>query len=178
MGDVRRVNIKGLGLVAGVAMVFGVVVATGVSWASTPNSIPDSSGVVHGCYKTAGTNHALKVIDSSVTASCPSGFTSLNWDQSPPGIGVNTGNASAGMSAGAQCTLGQIDLFAQQGDGLPTNYTMAAGQTLPISGNNALFALIGITYGGNGTSNFELPSIQSLAPDHMTYGICVSGVFP
>ena len=55
---------------------------------------------------------------------------------------------------------------------------MAAGQILPISGNNALFALLGITYGGNGTSNFALPNIQSLAPDHMTYGICVSGVFP
>ncbi len=178
MADVRRASIKSLGLVAVGAMVFGVVVATGVSWASTPDSIPDSSGVVHGCYKTTGTAHALKVIDSSVTASCPSGFTSLNWDQSPPGIGVNTGTASAGMSAGAQCTLGQIELFAQQGDGLPTNYTIAAGQLLPISGNNAMFALLGITYGGNGTSNFALPNIQSLAPDHMTYGICVSGVFP
>jgi hypothetical protein len=174
VADIRRVSIKGLCLVAGVAMVFGGVVATGVSWAS----IPDSSGVVHGCYKTSGTAHALKVIDNSVTASCPSGFTSLNWDQSPPGIGVGTGTATVNNSAGAQCTLGQIDLFAQQGDAIPDNFKVAAGQVLSISSATALFDLLGTTYGGNGTSTFKLPNVQTLAPDHMTYGMCVSGVFP
>jgi hypothetical protein len=174
MADVRRVSVKTLGLVATGTMIFGVVVATGVSWAS----IPDSSGVVHGCYKTKGTAHALKVIDNSVSASCPSGYTSLNWDQSPPGIGVNTGISTAGSSSGAQCTLGQIQLFAQVGADLPTNFLPASGQVLTINGNTALFSLLGITYGGNGTSNFELPSLQSLAPNHMTYGICVSGIFP
>lgn len=170
----RRVSVKTLCIVAGAAMTFGVVVATGVSWAS----IPDSSGVIHGCYKTKGTSHALKVIDNSVTASCPTGYTSLNWDQSPPGIGVSTDGSTTGNSAGAQCTLGQVQLFAQVGPDLPTNFVAASGQVLTIASNTALFSLLGITYGGNGSTTFELPSLQSLAPDHMTYGICVSGVFP
>jgi len=47
----------------------------GVGWAS----IPDSGGFIHGCYKTGGTNHKLSIIDDSVTANCPHGYTSLNW---------------------------------------------------------------------------------------------------
>lgn len=160
------------GIVVGI--VFGGLVATGVSWAS----IPDSSGVIHGCYKTRGTSHELKVIDTAVTASCPAGYTPLTWDQTPPGIGVGTGAATAASGGGATCTIGQIELFAGQGSSLPTNYVAADGQVVTIASDIPLFSLIGITYGGNGTSNFALPSLQSLAPDNMTYAICVSGVFP
>jgi hypothetical protein len=53
----------------------------GVAWAS----IPDGKGVIHGCYATASP-HTLRVIDTAVTASCPSGTTALNWNkQGPPG---------------------------------------------------------------------------------------------
>lgn len=52
--------------------------AGGIAYAS----IPDSSGVIHGCYnKSSGT---LNVIDSSLTKSCPSGYLPLNWSQSGP----------------------------------------------------------------------------------------------
>lgn len=61
--------------VASVAAVLAAVVVGGVGWAS----IPDSGGFIHGCYKTGGTNHKLSIIDDSVTASCPHGYTSLNW---------------------------------------------------------------------------------------------------
>jgi microcystin-dependent protein len=43
----------------------------------------------------------------------------------------------------------------------PAGWQPCNGQTLPISQNNALFALLGVTYGGNGTSNFMLPNLQS-----------------
>ncbi|HXW35927.1 MAG TPA: hypothetical protein VEJ87_15235 [Acidimicrobiales bacterium] len=66
------------GIVVGI--IFGGLVATGISWAS----IPDSNGVIHGCYKTRGTTHSLKVIDSAVTSSCPSGYTSLDWSETGP----------------------------------------------------------------------------------------------
>jgi len=66
--------------VALIASTATAVLVAGISTAS----IPDSSGVIHGCYKTAGTSHALKVIDNAVTANCPHGYTSLNWDQTGP----------------------------------------------------------------------------------------------
>jgi microcystin-dependent protein len=41
----------------------------------------------------------------------------------------------------------------------PVNYFQAQGQILPISQYTALFALLGVTFGGNGTSNFQLPNL-------------------
>jgi len=46
----------------------------------------------------------------------------------------------------------------------PRDWAIAAGQLLPISQNTALFSLIGTFYGGNGTSNFQLPNLQGLVP--------------
>jgi microcystin-dependent protein len=42
----------------------------------------------------------------------------------------------------------------------PIGWQLAAGQTLPISQYTALFSLLGTMYGGNGTSNFQLPNLQ------------------
>ena len=43
----------------------------------------------------------------------------------------------------------------------PINWAIAAGQTLGISQNAALFALIGTTFGGNGTTTVQQPNLQS-----------------
>lgn len=40
------------------------------------------------------------------------------------------------------------------------------GQLLAISQNNALFALIGTTYGGDGQTTFALPDLRSRIPNH------------
>ena len=59
-----------------VGLLFGAVVATGVSWAS----IPDASGSITGCYKaTASSSYALKVLDTAKAAACPSGYSTLTW---------------------------------------------------------------------------------------------------
>jgi microcystin-dependent protein len=42
----------------------------------------------------------------------------------------------------------------------PEYYYQAAGQSLPISGNEVLYSLIGVTYGGNGVTNFNLPDLR------------------
>jgi microcystin-dependent protein len=42
----------------------------------------------------------------------------------------------------------------------PTGWFLAQGQILAISQYTALFSLMGTTYGGNGTSNFQLPNLQ------------------
>ena len=64
----------------------------------------------------------------------------------------------------AQPFLGQIQAF---GFGFaPRNWAFCNGQILSISQNTALFALLGTTYGGNGTSTYALPNLQSRVPIH------------
>jgi len=46
----------------------------------------------------------------------------------------------------------------------PTDWALCDGQLLAISSNTALFSLLGTNYGGNGTSNFALPNMQSRVP--------------
>ena len=48
----------------------------------------------------------------------------------------------------------------------PKGWAFCAGQILPINQNPALFSLLGTTYGGNGTTNFALPDLQSRVPMH------------
>ncbi len=79
---------------AGVAMVTSIATAAVVFGGISAASIPDGGGVIHGCYVTTGTNHTLKVINSAVTAKCPSGYTSLNWSTvGPPGPQGPAGSA-------------------------------------------------------------------------------------
>lgn len=43
----------------------------------------------------------------------------------------------------------------------PSGWALCDGQLLNIAQNSALYALLGTTYGGNGTTNFALPNLQS-----------------
>jgi microcystin-dependent protein len=52
----------------------------------------------------------------------------------------------------------------------PEGWALCNGQTLAISDNDALFNLIGTTYGGNGQTTFMLPNLQSRLPVHMGTG--------
>jgi microcystin-dependent protein len=46
----------------------------------------------------------------------------------------------------------------------PSQWLFCQGQTLSISSNNALFALLGTTYGGNGQTTFQLPNLAGRVP--------------
>lgn len=46
----------------------------------------------------------------------------------------------------------------------PKGWALCDGQLLPINQNQALFSLLGTTYGGDGKSNFALPNLQGNAP--------------
>lgn len=50
----------------------------------------------------------------------------------------------------------------------PKGWAMCNGQLLPINQNQALFALVGTTYGGNGQTNFALPDLRSRSPLHVS----------
>ena len=61
--------------------------------------------------------------------------------------------------------IGEIRMFA--GNFAPNGWMFCDGQLLPISENDALFTLIGTTYGGDGQETFALPNLQSRVPIHM-----------
>lgn len=48
----------------------------------------------------------------------------------------------------------------------PKGWAFCNGQFLPINQNQALFALLGTRYGGNGQTNFSLPNLQGRVPIH------------
>lgn len=52
----------------------------------------------------------------------------------------------------------------------PKGWALCDGQLLPINQNQALFSLLGTTYGGDGRVNFALPNLQSRTPIHMGSG--------
>lgn len=81
--------------------------------------------------------------------------------------------------------IGQVALFAF--GYAPEGWALCDGQILNIQQNQALFALIGTTFGGNGSTTFGLPNLNgangaaSAAPNtgnYMKYYICTQGLFP
>lgn len=68
--------------------------------------------------------------------------------------------------------LGEIRIFA--GNFAPKGWALCNGQLLAISSNTALFAIIGTYYGGNGTSTFALPNLQSRVAIHQGQGTGLS----
>src|SRR5580765_1627696 len=49
----------------------------------------------------------------------------------------------------------------------PKGWALCNGQLLPINQNQALFSLLGTTYGGDGRVTFALPNLQGRAPMHV-----------
>jgi microcystin-dependent protein len=64
--------------------------------------------------------------------------------------------------------LGEIRMFGF--NFAPSGWQLCNGQTLAISQYAALFALLGTTYGGNGTTTFQLPNLQGQVPIHQGSG--------
>lgn len=61
--------------------------------------------------------------------------------------------------------IGEIRMFG--GNFAPAGWAFCQGQTMAISENDTLFALIGTTYGGDGQETFRLPDLQGRIPLHM-----------
>lgn len=64
----------------------------------------------------------------------------------------------------SQPFIGEIRMFA--GNFPPNGWMLCEGQLLPISENDALFNLIGTTYGGDGQSTFALPDLRGRVAQH------------
>jgi microcystin-dependent protein len=68
----------------------------------------------------------------------------------------------------SQPFIGEIRMFG--GNFAPAGWAFCDGQLMPISENDALFILIGTTYGGDGQTTFALPDLRSRLPMHMGQG--------
>ena len=63
-----------------------------------------------------------------------------------------------------EAILGEIRFFA--GNFAPRGWALCNGQTLAIADNQALFSLLGTTYGGDGRNTFSLPDMRGRMPLH------------
>lgn len=68
----------------------------------------------------------------------------------------------------SEAYISQIEVFGFPFP--PKNWSACAGQTLAIAQNQALFSLLGTTYGGNGTTTFALPDLRGRVPISMGQG--------
>lgn len=64
--------------------------------------------------------------------------------------------------------MAQIETFSF--NFAPQGWAQCNGQLLPINQNQALFSLLGTTYGGDGRVNFALPDLRSRVPIHQGGG--------
>ena len=58
--------------------------------------------------------------------------------------------------------FGEIQIFGF--NFAPYGWATCNGAMLPLAQNTALYSLLGVTYGGNGTSTFQLPNLSARAP--------------
>lgn len=65
--------------------------------------------------------------------------------------------------------LGEIKLISW--NFAPQGWALCNGQLLAINTNQALFSLLGTTYGGNGQTNFALPDFRGRSPYHVGNGM-------
>ena len=94
-------------------------------------------------------------------------------------LGLGFWTASRAALAGADPYLGEIETFAF--NFCPKGWAALSGQLLPINVNQALFALLGTTYGGDGQTTFALPTAKPIftatgAP--LLQCIALQGIFP
>ena len=72
------------------------------------------------------------------------------------------------VHAGDEPFIGEIRLFA--GNFAPRGWAFCQGQLLAISQNDALFSILGTTYGRDGRITFGLPDLRGRAPVHFGQG--------
>lgn len=90
------------------------------------------------------------------------------------GFGTNTQRARGGRENCTGRFVSEVILTAgDSGIGIP-----AYGQLLRIDRYPELYSILDTRYGGDGSTTFALPDLRDVAPDGMTYSICLNGKYP
>lgn len=85
------------------------------------------------------------------------------------GVLACTGAHRSALATASTPYIGEISWVAF--NFAPQGWAMCNGQLLSIAQNQALFSLLGTTYGGNGMTTFALPDLRGRAPIHVGSGI-------
>ncbi len=73
--------------------------------------------------------------------------------------------------------IGMIKLFPFSY--VPRGWAICSGAILTIQSNNALYSLLGVQFGGNGSTTFGLPDLRGAEPDSNTvFCIATEGLYP
>ena len=75
---------------------------------------------------------------------------------------------SSNVFAASEPLIGEIMMFG--GTFCPRGWANLDGQLLPVNQNQALFSLLGTTYGGDGRTTFALPDLRGRMPLHVGQG--------
>lgn len=95
-------------------------------------------------------------------------------------VSVASGAQDSALAQASDPFIGEVETFAF--NFCPNGWAPLNGQLMQISQNQALFSLLGITYGGDGQTTFALPTAKPVftADSRTTMLQCISlfGVFP
>jgi microcystin-dependent protein len=103
--------------------------------------------------------------------------TAVQFPGAPPPTTSQYFIATAGGAVPVDPFLAEVRLFPFEA--APAGWETCSGQLLPINQNQALFSLLGFTFGGDGRINFALPDLRDLhLPSGLQYCIAIGGTFP
>lgn len=137
---------------------------TGTNWQLGQRS--GSEGVTLGINNLPAHDHSLPELgfDSESTGG------NQPFDNTQPGLGLNYIIATSGVFPSqtrgtfGEPLLGEITMFA--GNFAPRGWALLDGQLLSIEQNQALFSILGTTYGGDGETTFALPDMRGRTAVH------------
>ncbi len=158
----------------------GACVAAGIAYAS----VPDSDGVIHGCYAKDG---SLRVVDTDASQSCDKKETSLTWNQTGPAGPVGAtgatgetgatgpagppGPSNAYVNYGTNMTIGERLTVTVASVTLPRgSYTLSASvDVFPTDSDDGDPTVVVCTFVSAGTLNghFGLASVKGEIGDTM-----------
>ncbi|GBQ19609.1 tail fiber protein [Acetobacter cibinongensis] len=101
---------------------------------------------------------------SDANAPVTDGGQGSSFDNRAPGLALNyiicIDGAPPYSASKGQAVIGEVRAYAGVASTIPQGWVLANGALLSISDHTHLFALLGITYGGDGRSNFALPNLS------------------
>lgn len=143
---------------------------------AAPATTPDPAGARWAATQEPHYGPAAQVAMAATTDGAGVGAPHENM---PPYLAMTYAIAASGVyptqdsGSAYEAFLGEIRLFAALMT--PGGWAECNGQSVPIQQNSALYSLLGIQYGGSGTTDFRLPDLRDRTPVHT--GATPSGRF-
>lgn len=101
---------------------------------------------------------------NSIEASDSQSITKLSMDLAEVNTELEVYKAKKKYNVNTNPFIGEVTRFA--GNFAPIGWAFCNGQLLAIAQNDALFSILGTTYGGDGRTTFGLPDLRGRAPIH------------